>query len=359
VPRNTLALIEPGALTHNLARVRKQCPAARLMAVVKADAYGHRLDLCLPALRGADLLAVATLEEARTIRRLGAHQPVVLLEGPAQASDLSVAQELSLEVTVHHASQLDALEGFGRSPAPRVWLKIDSGMHRLGFDPESGRQAYRRLSRLPGVERINLVSHLANAGEQSSPFTKQQLQRFLAATEGLEGERCLANSAAIFCHPETHLDWVRAGIVLYGISPFAGQTGLDLGLKPVMTLSSELIAINRVPAGEAIGYGQRFVATRDLTVGVAAVGYGDGYPRSVVDGTAVVVNGRRCRLAGQVSMDMITIDLGSAGSDRVGDPVVLWGAGLAVEEIAAAAGTIPYELACRITRRVRYRTRSL
>ena len=353
--RNTIARIDSGALAHNLERVRARAPASRVMAVVKADAYGHRLDLCLPALERADMLAVATLEEARAVRRLGSGLPVLLLEGVNHPGDLSVATDLGLELTVHHVSQVEALERFGCSPAPRVWLKLDSGMHRLGVAGDDAPAVHARLLALNGVEQVNLMSHFANADAVEDSLNARQVERFRRSVDGLAGEHCLANSAAILQHPESHSDWVRAGILLYGISPLAGVTGTELGLRPVMTLVSELIAINRVPAGEVIGYGGRFRAERDMLVGVAAIGYGDGYPRSVADGAPVQVNDRICALAGRVSMDMITIDLAAAPDARVGDPVVLWGGGVPVETIADHAGTIPYELVCRITRRVRYR----
>jgi len=355
MPRNTIARIDTAALTHNLARVRELAPNSRIMAVVKADAYGHRLDLCLPALKDADLLAVATLEEARAIRRLGSRLPVLLLEGVLHAADLPVAAELALELTIHHPGQVQMLEAFGRSPTPRLWLKIDSGMHRLGVNAADAKSLHARLRRLPGVEQVNLMTHFASADELDADTTRTQLERFESSTDGLDGEHCLANSAAIVEHAASHADWVRAGIMLYGISPFSDRTGEELGLKPVMTLTSELMAINQVPAGEAIGYGGRFVATRDMTIGVAAIGYGDGYPRSQADGTPVLVNGRTCSLAGRVSMDMITIDLAACPDASVGDPVILWGSGLPIEGIARQADTIAYELVCRITRRVRYR----
>jgi alanine racemase len=354
--RNTIARIDTSAIAHNLARVRAMAPRSRVMAVVKADAYGHRLDLCLPALTGADMLAVATLEEARAIRRLGNGLPVLLLEGVIHDGDLSVAADLELELTIHHADQIKALERFGRAPTPRLWLKLDSGMHRLGMAADQAASAHARLKNLPGVEQVNLISHFASADQAESQLTAKQMQRFEAMVADLDGEICLANSAAILQHPDTHGDWVRAGIMLYGISPLTGQTGLDLDLKPVMTLTTELMAINRVQAGESIGYGARFVAPNDMRLGVAAIGYGDGYPRSTADGTPVLVRGMQCQLAGRVSMDMITIDLGNCPNAAVGDPVVLWGQGLPVETVAACADTIAYELVCRITRRVRYRS---
>jgi alanine racemase len=353
--RNTIARIHPSAIAHNLGRVRELAPGSRVMAVVKADAYGHRLDLCLPALADADMLAVATLEEARAIRRLGSGLPVLLLEGVIHDSDLTVATDLGLELTIHHPAQIAALENFGRSPASRIWLKLDSGMHRLGIPADQAGAVHQRLLRLPGVSQVNLISHFASADEPDHALTSRQIERFEQMIDGLEGEHCLANSAAVLRYPHAHRDWVRAGIMLYGISPFAGTTGAELGLKPAMTLTSELMAINRVPAGEAIGYGARYRAERDLTIGVAAIGYGDGYPRSTADGAPVLVNKQVCRLAGRVSMDMITIDLTQCPDARIGDPVVLWGRGLPVETIAAHADTIAYELVCRVTRRVRYR----
>lgn len=356
--RNTIARIHPDAIACNLDRVRERAPGSRVMAVVKADAYGHRIDLCLPQLSGADMLAVATIEEARAIRRLGNGLPVLLLEGVTDPGDLAVAAELGLELTVHHRLQVEALKRFGRRVTPRVWLKIDTGMHRLGIEPDEVAGLHSRLLELPGVKQVNLMSHLACAEQPDHPLNKRQLERFDRAVAGLEGEHCLANSAAIFNWPGIHRDWVRAGIVLYGISPMDEGCGADLGLEPAMTLTSELLAVNRVPAGECIGYGGRFVAPADMLIGVAAIGYGDGYPRSVADGARVLVNGRSCRLAGRVSMDMITIDLANYPGANIGDPVVLWGAALPIEETAREAGTIPYELVCRITRRVRYRAQS-
>jgi len=356
--RNTIAHIDPAAIGHNLARVREFAPDSRVMAVVKADAYGHRIDLCLPPLEFADMLAVATIEEARAIRRLGNGLPVLLLEGVSDHGDLAVAADLGLELTVHHPHQLEALERFGRSPARRLWLKIDTGMHRLGVPVEAAAQMHRRLQALAGVEQVNLMSHLACAEEPSHPLNALQLERFSTATEELEGERCLANSAGLINLPQARFEWVRAGLVLYGIAPFSGQPAPELGLEPAMTLTAELMAVNHVAAGESIGYGARFRADRDMTVGVASIGYGDGYPRSMIDGAPVLVDGRCCRMCGRVSMDMITIDLASCPDARVGDEVVLWGRGLPIETVAEYADTIPYELVCRITRRVRFRNRS-
>lgn len=355
MPRNTIAYIDPDAIARNLERVRELAPDSRLMAVVKADAYGHRIDLCLPALRNADMLAVATIEEARAIRRLGNGLPVLLLEGVSDIGDLTVAAELGLELTCHHAEQVEALARFNRPVSRRIWLKVDSGMHRLGVSAAEAPRLHARLLSLPGVEEVNLISHLASAEVRDHPLNARQIERFDRMAAELSGEHCLGNSAAVLNLPGAHRDWVRAGIVLYGISPLEDRFGEHLGFEPVMTLTSELMAVNQVPAGESVGYGGRFVAPCDMTVGVAAIGYGDGYPRNMADGAPVLVNGRRCHLAGRVSMDMITIDLANCPDARINDPVVLWGRGLPIEEVARAAETIPYELVCRITRRVRYR----
>ncbi|MCA1780358.1 MAG: alanine racemase [Xanthomonadaceae bacterium] len=353
--RNTLARIDPDAVAHNLEIVRRHAPDSRVMAVVKADAYGHRLDLVLPALREADMLAVATIDEARAIRRLGNRQAVLLLEGVLDPSDLAIVESLGLELTLHHPDQVAMVERYGRTPAPRLWLKVDSGMHRLGVEPHRAAELHERLRALPGAPQVNLVSHFASAEDADDGLVQRQIARFDKAVQGLDGEHCLANSAAILNHPAARRDWVRAGILLYGISPLVGRTGAELGLEPAMTLEAELMAVNRVPAGDSIGYGARFTAERELRVGVVSIGYGDGYPRSVVDGTPVRVGDCVCRVVGRVSMDMVTIDLAGCPEACTGESVVLWGRGLPVETVAECADTIPYELVCRLTRRVRYR----
>lgn len=352
--RNTVARIDLSALRHNLNRIRKLVPDSRVMAVVKADAYGHRLDLCISALSDADMLAVATLDEARAIRMLGNGMPVLLLEGFTDRGDLAEIRSLGLEIVVHHESQLAALEAHDEKVASRLWLKLDSGMHRLGFPLDTAELLHRRLRTLPGVEEVVLMTHLACADQADHPLNLRQIERFDRLAVGIDAQCSLANSAAILNLPAVHRDWVRAGILLYGISPLATGHAGDFGLKPVMTLKTRLIAVNRVPGGETIGYGARFTADRDMIVGTAAIGYGDGYPRSAPDGAPVLVNGQRTRLIGCVSMDMITMDLSDQPDAKVGDPVILWGEGLAVEEVARIAGTIPYELVCRVTRRVRY-----
>ena len=353
--RETEAVIDLPALVRNLETVRGWADGAKVMAVVKADAYGHGLKRCLPALAQADLLAVATLGEARTIREVNPDVPILLLEGVLAGDELEVVEALDLEMVVHNREQLEWIEAFGRPLAARTWLKIDSGMHRLGFALDEVRDAHARLESAPGIDQVVLMTHLACADEADHPMTDRQIAAFDAAVAGLDGPHCVANSAAVLRRPDARRDWVRSGLLVYGISPLAGRPGVSLGLTPAMNLSTQLISVRDVPAGETVGYGARFTAPRDLRIGVAAIGYGDGYPRNMPDGTPVLVNGRRQALAGRVSMDMITIDLDGQPDAAVGDPVVLWGQGLPVEEIAAANDTIPYELVCRVKRRVRYR----
>ena len=352
--RNTTATIDLTALAHNVDRIRAMAPASQIMAVVKADAYGHGLERCLPALAAADLLAVATLNEARSIRRLNPEVPVLLLEGITEADELSEVHALNLELVVHHAEQLQWIEAAGLPVGPQVWLKLDSGMHRLGFKLDQAHAVAAWIQRWPGVERVVLMSHFACADQAGHDLNTRQLQAFDRAVAGLDGEHCLANSAALLNVPDTHRQWVRPGLMLYGISPLVDRTGADLGLRPVMQLDSKLIAIKDVAAGGTIGYGARYTATQAMRMGVIAIGYGDGYPRNMPDGTPVLVNGQMAPLVGCVSMDMTTVDLTNQPEARVGDPVTLWGGGLPIEIIAAEVGTIPYELVCRVTRRVRY-----
>lgn len=352
--RNTVASIDVNAIAHNLSVLRGRAGSAKIMAVVKADAYGHQLERCLSALKTADLLAVATMDEAREIRALDASVPILLLEGAVAATEFDEAAALGLEQVVHHESQLDWIEQADSVPGRRIWLKLDSGMHRLGFPLDRAAELHGRLLALEGVEEVVLMTHFANADSLDNGMTERQVARFDRAVEDLKGPRCLANSAALIHFPNLCREWVRSGLLLYGASPISGIDGPSLGLKPVMTFKSRLIAVNAVPAGSSIGYGARYCAEHDLTIGVAALGYGDGYPRNMPDGSPVLVNGMEQRMVGRVSMDMITIDLTGQPDAAVGDPVILWGRGLPVERIAEAADTIPYELLCRVTRRVRY-----
>ena len=353
--RPTSATIHTDALRHNLSKVRQRAPHSRVMAVVKADGYGHGLERVARALSGADAFGVAALSDAERLRAAGLSQPIVLLSGFDEPDDIAQLRRLNVETAVHHAFQLEMLEQAPGGDPIRCWLKLDTGMHRLGFAPEYVRDAYARLQAMPAVAGdIVLMNHFASSDEFQRPQTREQLRVFAEATAGLSGARSLANSAAVLGWPDTHADWVRPGGALYGISVVDGQPGSDFGLKPAMTLATRLIAVNRIRKGERIGYSATWQCPEDMPVGVAAIGYGDGYPRSVPAGTPTLVNGLVTEIIGRVSMDLMTIDLRAQPTAKPGDPVVLWGEGLPVETIAAAAGTIGYEPVCSITRRVRF-----
>lgn len=346
------ARIDLDALQHNLQRVRAAAPRSRIMAVVKANGYGHGMVRSAQALRDVDGFAVACLEEAVTLREAGLRQPISLLEGFFDSDELDAISRYRLTPVVHAEHQVRQLES-AQLPQPiAVWLKVDTGMHRLGFAPEQLPAMYQRLRSCAGVERIGLFSHLGYADDRRSAQTPRQCARFLESIGDLPGERSLANSGGLLGWPETQLDWVRPGLMLYGISPFAGDTAREQDLQPVMRLESRLIAVNRHARGEALGYSGAWVCPEDMPVGIVAAGYGDGYPRHAPAGTPVLVNGRRAQLIGRVSMDMLCVDLREQPQARVGDPVMLWGDALPVEEIARCADTIPYELVCAVASRV-------
>ena len=351
--RAARATVDTGALKHNLRVVRQRAPASRVMAVIKANAYGHGLIATARALEDADAFGVARLEEAVAIRNAGLDNPVVLLEGAFHADQLPLASSLGLDVVVHSPEQLVMMEAAALPRPVTVWLKVDTGMNRLGFRPEDAREAADRLVACASVRPpLRYMTHLASADERDEAMTDHQVGGFAAALEGLEGERSIANSAGLLWRPDARVDWVRPGIMLYGVSPFAEGTGADLGLRPAMRLASTVIAVKDVRAGERVGYGGVWEAESDERIAVVAIGYGDGYTRHLGSGTPVLVRGHRAPLAGRISMDMIAVNVTGIPQARVGDEVVLWGESLAVEELARRAGTIPYELLCGVTQRV-------
>ncbi|HET7396257.1 MAG TPA: alanine racemase [Gammaproteobacteria bacterium] len=353
--RATGAVINLAALRHNLRRVREIAPHSRIMAVVKANAYGHGITAVARALSETDAFAVASLDEALEIRRAGLAHPIVLLEGVFGADELDEAVRNGCEVVVHEAGQLALIEASRLQHALGVWLKVDSGMNRLGFPLAQARAAWQRLSAANAVRgSVRLMTHLACADDTASPRTPQQLQTFAETTAGIDVERSIANSAGILAWSDSHVDWVRPGILLYGVSPFAERCGADEGLLPVMTMCTELIAIRHLQKGEAVGYGGAWVAPEAMTIGIAAIGYGDGYPRHAPNGTPVRVKDQPVQLVGRVSMDMVAVDLRTVRDAAVGDPVLLWGPSLPVEQVAQAADTIPYELLCGVTQRVKF-----
>jgi alanine racemase len=354
--RAAQAIINLSALTHNLQRAKAAAPSAKTLAVIKANGYGHGIVRVAKALvSDADSFAVASLEEALELRDAGIHKPIVLLEGFFDASELPTILQHDLNIVVHHHSQLEILRKTKPVNAKlNVWLKIDTGMHRLGFATENAKTVWNELKANTLVSSITLMTHLANADDQQDSYTDVQLERFAQCTDDLPAPRSIANSAGILGWPSTHGDFNRPGIMLYGSNPFNSGTGADVGLKPVMTLQTQLIAVHHFKKGEPIGYGGTWKCPQDMPVGVAAIGYGDGYPRHAGSGTPVLVNGKRAQLAGRVSMDMIGIDLRNTPDAQVGDSVILWGEGLPIDEIARCASTISYELMCGVTQRVKF-----
>ncbi|AWK82910.1 alanine racemase [Photobacterium damselae] len=349
------AHIDTEALTHNLRQLRTQAPNSKILAVVKANAYGHGLLHVAKSLPTVDAYGAARIEEALTLRAGGIVKPILLLEGFYSPSDLPVLVTNNIHTVVHSIEQLEALEQAELDGPVVVWLKIDTGMHRLGVRPEQIDEFITRLHACHNVAKpLRYISHFGCADDLQSDVTNQQLETFLALTEGCTGERSLAASAGVLAWPDSHLEWIRPGIVMYGISPFAEpeMSASAYNLKPVMTLTSSLIAVRDVKKGEQVGYGGNWTSERDTKVGVIAIGYGDGYPRSAPNGTPVLVNGRIVPMAGRVSMDMLTVDLGPDAQDKVGDEAILWGNGLPAEVVAEHIGTIAYELVTKLTSRV-------
>ncbi len=347
------AIIDTSALANNLRQIRSRAPGARVMAVVKANAYGHGLVPTALALPEADAFAVARLDEGMALRAAGVRQTVVLLEGVFSKEQLLEAAEHGFEIVVHDPLQVALLEQSAQAHRFIVWLKIDTGMNRLGFRAEDFPAVLERVRalRAPPAE-IRLMTHLARADERDSPMTRVQLERFEALTRGLGLTRSIGNSAGILGWPGGGGDWVRPGLALYGVSPFAGQSSAAFGLIPAMTLASAVIAVRRVPQGESVGYGGAWTAAVDSRIAIVAGGYGDGLLRSLPSGSPVLVNGRRAPLVGRVAMDMIAVDVTHLPEVEVGTRCVLWGRGLEVGEVAAHAGTIAYELLCGVRARV-------
>ena len=361
MPRPILATIHTDALRHNLARVRRSALDARVWAVVKANAYGHGIERVFDAFRAADGFALLDLAEAERVRALGWRGPILLLEGVFEARDLELCSRLDLWHAVHCDAQIDMLAAHKTQVPQRVFLKMNSGMNRLGFTPERYRSAWTRLNALPQVDEISLMTHFSDADGPRG--VADALAAFEHATQDLPGERSIANSAAVLRHAaQTRADWVRPGIVLYGGAPdFPENDAAHWQIEPTMTLSTRLIGTQTLQPGATVGYGSSFVAEAPMTIGVAAVGYADGYPRHASTGTPVLVNGVRTRLVGRVSMDMVTVDLGpllQAGLPAgIGSDVTLWGrassgAVLPIDEVARAAGTVGYELMCALALRV-------
>jgi alanine racemase len=308
-------------------------------------------------LTGVDAFAVACIEEAIELREGGIDTPIVLLEGFFEANELPLIEQYDLQTVIHHWQQFKLLQGATMNRPITVWLKLDSDMNRLGFAPQDYLEAYQQLSQLPHVKEIRLMTHFACADIIESAKTKDQLKLFGQLIAGLSGERSAANSAAVLAWPESHFEWVRPGLMLYGCSPLSAHVGAEHQLQPAMTLESKIISIKSVRAGQSVGYGAHWKAEQDTQLAIVAIGYGDGYPRHAQNGTPVWINNRLCPMAGRVSMDMIAVDLGADAKDNIGDRVVLWGPELPVETVAQYADTIPYTLLCGVTTRVKFEWR--
>lgn len=352
--RPSRVVIDKTALKHNYQRVKELAPHSKVMAIIKADAYGHGLVRVAETLTDVDAFGVACLEEAEQLRDASITKPIVLLEGPHKAIDLSRIVQLNLDIVLHNDDQLRQLEQVVIDEPLQVWVKVDTGMHRLGFPIENMDDVLNRIASCANIKKpVRLMTHLATANEPENPLTQQQLDQFKQVSDGNEFEKTIANSAAVINFPETHFDWIRPGLMLYGVSPMEDD-GSAYGLKPVMTLESEIISIKQLHKGDPVGYGATWRCPEDMPVGVVAAGYGDGFPRHAKSGTPLLVNGIRCSLIGRASMDMLTIDLRNQPEAQIGDKVVLWGEGLPIEEIARHADTIPYELLCGVHKRLEF-----
>jgi alanine racemase len=350
MPRPIRAIFDLAAFARNLGVARAHAGGACVWAVTKANAYGHGLARARRALDAADGFALLDLDEAVRLREARVGKPILLLEGFFAPADLAPIAAHALAVVIHSDEQLAMLEATAVAARLDVYVKVNTGMNRLGFPPEAVRAVLARLNATGRVATVTLMTHFADADGPAG--VAEQLERFEAATRGLGLPRSLANSAALLRHPQARGDWVRPGIMLYGCSPFADESAQALGLAPVMTLASELIAVRQIAAGDRVGYSGTFAAHRAMRVGVVACGYADGYPRHAPTGTPVLVAGRRTRTVGRVSMDMLTVDLDGIPEAGVGTPVTLWGEGLSCDEVAAAAGTVSYELLCALAARV-------
>ena len=349
--RPILACLDLQALRHNLSVVRRAAPDSRIWSVVKADAYGHGIDRIWNALSDTDGFALLNLEEAILLRERGWKGPILMLEGFFHAEDLPLYDKYRLTTTVHSNWQLKALQN-ARLQAPLdVYVKVNSGMNRLGFTPDKIHTVWQQLRGMSNVSDMTLMSHFADADNPDG--ITEAMKQIERAAEGLDCPRSLSNSAATLWHPEAHYDWVRPGIVLYGASPSGKwQDIANSGLKPVMTLSSEIIAVQNLKPGDTVGYNCRYSARQEQRIGIVACGYADGYPRAAPDGTPVLVDGIRTQIVGKVSMDMITVDLTPCPQAGIGTPVELWGQEIKIDDVASRCGSVGYELMCALAPRV-------
>jgi alanine racemase len=351
MPRPIRATISAAALAHNLAIARQHAGAAKVWAVLKANAYGHGLLRAAQALSAADGYAVLDFVDALKLRSAGVDKPILMLEGYFRPEDIALLSRHRLTPVIHNIEQVEWLEKTPPEAPIDVYLKVNSGMNRLGFAVDNVRLAWNALQNSPAVDKVTLMTHFADADGEGG--IAGQLQWFNELTQPFEALRSVANSAALLRFPdETRCDWVRPGIMLYGCSPFSFKSAEEIGLKPAMTLASEIIGVQHLQPGERVGYGFTYEAGQEMTIGVVACGYADGYPRHAPSGTPVLVAGQRTRTVGRVSMDLICVDISDIQEAYIGTPVTLWGEGLPCDEVALSAGTVSYELLCALAPRV-------
>jgi alanine racemase len=351
MPRPIRATISAAALAHNLAIARQHAGAAKVWAVLKANAYGHGLLRAAQALSAADGYAVLDFVDALKLRSAGVDKPILMLEGYFKPEDIALLSRHRLTPVIHNIEQVEWLEKTPPEAPIDVYLKVNSGMNRLGFAVDNVRLAWNALQNSPAVDKVTLMTHFADADGEGG--IAGQLQWFNELTQPFEALRSVANSAALLRFPdETRCDWVRPGIMLYGCSPFSFKSAEEIGLKPAMTLASEIIGVQHLQPGERVGYGFTYEAGQEMTIGVVACGYADGYPRHAPSGTPVLVAGQRTRTVGRVSMDLICVDISDIQEAYIGTPVTLWGEGLPCDEVALSAGTVSYELLCALAPRV-------
>ncbi len=352
--RPTKIIINTSAFAHNLQRVKAYAPKSLVLAMVKANAYGHGLDAALNGLREADGFGTDEIDIAVSMRARGVHQKILLMEGMFFPDEIPLIEKEQLDVVIHHLAQVEMIEQAAIRDPLTVWVKINTGMNRLGFAMDQMMGIRERLQRSGKIKEMILMTHFASADRLQDPTTLNQLTQFMQVTLPILAPKSLANSAAIIGWPDSHADWVRPGIMLYGASPFADKSAHELNLVPVMLFQSQIVAIQMVPKGGAIGYGGRYICPETMPVGVIPVGYGDGYPRTAADGTPVWVDGQCVPLIGHVSMDRLTVDLRTHPQVKIGSPVECWGKHLSVDDVAKHAQTIGYELLCRVTDRPQY-----
>ncbi len=354
--RGAVATINLSALRNNFSCLRALVNQRSILAMIKSNGYGHGLLRVAKTLSDADAFGVACLEEALTLRENGIETPIVVMGGFYEANELPDFLKHDLGVVVHRPDQIDLLEKNKLSKPLSVWLKIDTGMHRLGFPADQTTAVYQRLRAIEAVKKpVRIMTHLADADNPDRAFTEAQIKKFAEITHAISAPKSILNSAGIVAYPDALADWVRPGIMLYGVSPFSQRSGIEMGLRPVMTLSAKLIAVKHCRPGDAIGYGCTWHCEEDMPIGIVGIGYGDGYPRHAKSGTPTWLNGKICPLVGRVSMDMIAIDLRARPNAEVGDRVILWGDHLPIEQVATASDTIGYELLCGVTPRVTFR----